>query len=262
MGAEQLPPPFSLESYDIELLSDAVDVAVLPGKGRGLVVSEDCERGALLLCEEATFPLHQDDMGDTLRALLRDVVIPWASGKDASPLAKLLLLSPSSLQSLPEEQMEAARYVEHFCGALAASEVEEATVREAAHAHTDLLKMLAVKVAMNSFPSGVFLYLSMLNHSCCANCEVVNEAGTTHIVTNRAVKAGEELTIRYAAAAELQGRYGFKCACAACVCDHVSSPMHAESAMQARCVAESAPATPNQMCEREKDIAKLMRGRP
>lgn len=248
MGAEPLPPPLSLDTHDIELLSDAVDVVMVPGKGRGLVVNEDIECSSLLLCEEASLPFDEDDMGATVRTLIRDVIIPWANREDPAPLAKLLLLCPADLQHLPAEQKHAVSYVEEFCKALATREAEEAHMREAAYRHTDLLKLLAVKVAMNSFASGVFLYLSMLNHSCCANCEVVHEGGTTHILTNRNVKAGEELTIRYAPAEELEARYGFKCDCGACD----RNPTHTRREQSIL----------NRTCERQKDIAKLMRGLP
>jgi len=215
--APPLPSPQEVLDYPIPLLSDSVSLVWTEGLGRGLRLTEDIEAGETLIIEDAFLPCD-DDMGVMVRHLIAILVQQSAGEAHAEKqLSALLALCPESFDTLPEEQMKAVRFVEAFCAFLAASEAGESiAVREAAATHTTLLCHLAVKVAMNSFGSGVYLWVSMLNHECDPNCEVVHEGGVTHIVSNRASFAGQNLSIRYGPAPELFDRYGFCCSCGSC----------------------------------------------
>jgi len=195
--------------YEPELLHDAVSISLIEGKGRGLTVSEAIEEGEMLLCEIAALQCF-DDLGQTLLVAAMLLAGPDEEGL----LSHLLHLHPEALQAetLPEEQTAALVFAEAWCDKMQ-SDCELGRVIEA---NRELLLLLGMKATMNAFSSGVYLFISMLNHSCCNNCEIVQHSGMAHVIANSTIPAGSELTIRYGNVDELPGRYGFQCACEVC----------------------------------------------
>mgnify|MGYP001054017835 CR=1 FL=1 len=73
--------------------------------------------------------------------------------------------------------------------------------------------------------SGLFLYASLVPHSCLPNCNFVTERDRIYVVAMRPIAAGDALTIDFSPAfytptaerqAALQRTQGFQCACPAC----------------------------------------------
>ena len=102
-----------------------------------------------------------DDLGQTLYA----VASQW---DDLHELPQLLELHPDCLNDLPTDAEQAKQFTQQWCPEMSQSDKIGSVVQQ----HADVLVHLAVKMTMNAFSSGVYLYISMLNHSCQSNCEV------------------------------------------------------------------------------------------
>jgi hypothetical protein len=86
---------------------------------------------------------------------------------------------------------------------------------------------LLLTLKSNGFRSGLYLHLSVFNHSCTPNCVKWSPAqGLSHVRTLRPVRAGEVLLISYLNPVEqtrqrrrcqLRETFGFLCACPLCV---------------------------------------------
>jgi len=234
-------------SWDPDLLHEGVAVEELAAKGRGLVAFEEIDAGEMILCETSLISC-QDDLGETVRDIMLNAMLPWAKkeGQEvegSSTFAKLNALHPTSLEDsyATEAQQDVVRYMETLCDVWENEDTDE-EVKFLVSAHRERIVLLALKVilhinpmtdlilansniafqvTMNAFGSGLYLWISMLNHSCKPNCEAVHSDGVTHIVSNRRIEKGSELTIRYGPAEDLLTRYGFTCVCDVCISGEV-----------------------------------------
>jgi len=189
-------------------------VQELPGKGRGLVASRDLPANTVVLTEK-----------------------PWLVGGTPWELTLGFALQAQCAKPHMPETMLLKRYARSGAGLTqwnAEDEKSMAVVREQG-ALSDIQSVYDVMCTNNIFcgngQKGLFCFAAMFNHSCfptCAPTLLDTSTGQTEYRTLRDVKAGEELTILYAAFdvdggtpeekkavmdVEMKKEYGFVCDC-------------------------------------------------
>lgn len=194
-------------------------VKKVPGKGRGLVAHRDLPKGTVVLTEAPWL------VGET----------PW-----------VLTLQAAQQAQMPEPHMSEAmllqRYARSGAGLAQWDANDDECMRVVCESTQNVLSdvravydvMCTNNISCGGGRKGLFCFAALFNHSCFPTCApiLLNEStGQTKYRTVRDVKAGEELTILYAAVtfhdddgrtskdkkaafdAEMMKEYGFVCDC-------------------------------------------------
>eukprot|EP00753_Platysulcus_tardus_P007843 PLAT15505.7.p1 GENE.PLAT15505.7~~PLAT15505.7.p1 ORF type:complete len:572 (-),score=264.64 PLAT15505.7:5-1720(-) len=204
------------------------------GGSRGFVAKRALPAGTLILSERAAYPWPR-----SLSSLpeLAGLASMLGSERRSELVRACSQLHPRSLEEADEELVD--QLAEAHAGAVEAM-LEEESAREsrgeigAALTRPQLLRLL-FSLRCNAFASGLYLHMSMWNHSCVPNCvkfspggaesSAVGDAGCSEVWTQRAIEAGEELTISYlrprllpqrARARRLRQQFMFDCDCPRC----------------------------------------------
>jgi hypothetical protein len=188
------------------------------GGGRGIIAMQDLPAGTLIVAEIPVLSFEDSSQLDDPAYLLTTL-----EKVCASPLAvdACAFIYP---QRYEEADLEEQSNVAAIWGE---ERLEELSTRVGV-ARNELVRRV-LTLQHNAFDTGLYKWLSMINHSCAPNCMKFapsnSSSWASEIWTTRAVRAGEELTMSYRAPLEtcsssmeafLLQNHRFSCTCAAC----------------------------------------------
>lgn len=186
--------------------------------GRGFIATEDIKPGTVLLQEVPIMKLTSTKIDGMLEEIFKH--------KDYKNIIyQLSFLHPISLDHLEKQELidfrvEHKDIVDKIYGGLSEGQKKD-------YSKDDVLK-IALELRFNGFSSGIYLHLSIFNHSCKSNCiKFAPQQGMdfSEVVAIEPIKKGTELTINYLTPFEqatekrkrdITNQFHFVCKCSLC----------------------------------------------
>ena len=201
------------------------------GGGRGVFAERDIEPGTLLLAEKPSFTWRREQQlsdPDTLRHYAKEIYQSSSTSPEVYEVSKFLY--PSSLKDVNEEEIERIKELWNLRDSELNNRYNSLHDPEIPQ---DELIQIALVLQHNGFASGLYKYLSLINHSCIPNCikfspnqsDMNNWKYVSEIWSIQPIKAGEEITICYCDKIEipyqsmrsyLLNQHRFLCHCSRC----------------------------------------------
>jgi len=188
------------------------------GGGRGIIAMEDLPAGSLVVAEIPVMPFEDASQLDDPECLM--IALEGVCASELAVNATEFIFP----QDYSEADDEEKRNVANIWG-----EDRLQQLAERVQVPRDELVRRVLALQHNAFDTGLYKWLSMINHSCAPNCikfAPSNSSGwASEIWTTRAVPKGGELTMSYRSPLEtaasamrlfLQQHHRFRCVCAAC----------------------------------------------
>lgn len=221
----------------------AVRVIEIPGKGRGLVATEDIPRGTLLLCSKAYAAVFLEELGVPQIQLSLDL-----SKREVSSLSSSHIVTKIAHKLQQEPWTAAELYDLHSGLAIPAPYIiphtEDSTPQVDVERIANIVRLNAFNVgeARSESPAGtrvadvghrllrgmaigtgLWILPSYINHSCVANALHMMVGDLMFVRTTRSISQGEEVTISYILGTDLYEdrkeklqQRGVECQCELC----------------------------------------------
>lgn len=189
--------------------------------GRGFIATEDIKPGTILLQEVPIMKLKSTKVDEML-----DEIFKHKDYKNI--IQQLSFLHPIILDHLEKQELINFRLEHDEIMNRIYDSLTETQKKE--YIKDDILK-IALQLRFNGFSSGIYIHLSIFNHSCKSNCiKFAPEQNKEYseVVAIQHIKKGTELTINYLTPFEqstekrkkdLLNQFHFNCKCPLCESD-------------------------------------------
>ncbi|CAJ1389834.1 unnamed protein product [Effrenium voratum] len=260
---EALPEAEEAEVEAEEWLSDALQLVLLPGRGRGLTLARPVEAGELLMVSKALFLAPADQIQPVAVSWLLEATVRQKQqfyslfdGSNGDVLVPLDLYRPGgdAVEGLPvPERMDPERIYQIL--ALNGLQADKLQAGKKADEHTTPV-------------SGLWAIPSLLNHACLPSTVAVPLTKTTlAFVAARGMPAGAELTTRYCQLqlplaqrrAELKRQKGFDCHCRRCEVESIVPDQLSRKLLEAQQRAAALDLPPTDFLTALNEVAAITR---
>jgi len=207
-----------MESIDARLIKKHI-----PGKGWGIIASDNIPRGSVVLIERPIFRINEEIFSDIFQII--NLVI---KSRNDEKKKRFESLYPSKIDmNLFGEIIRMVKKEYHRISGITTERVKQ-VYNFLEKQDFNRVLLYALKYTCNGFSDGcepvILIDGAVFNHSCLPNLIFGMDGGMMHYITNTTIKKGEELTINYVnillnterRTRELRSRYGFICSCVRC----------------------------------------------